>query len=127
MPSEVNILVIDDEEDVANLLKTVLEKDGFKVETFKDPLLALNHFKSDLKKFSIIVSDVRMPGMNGIELIAHIKKLEPKVNAMLMTAFDIDYIRPEIEKYDYEIAEIFQKPLSIKKLCKRITTLLENE
>ena len=126
MLSKDNILVVEDNEDMVDLIKTAFEKDGFKVETFQDPLLALNHFKSDLKKFSVVVSDVRMPGMNGIELIAYIKKLEPKVNAMLMTAFDIDYIKPELEKYDYEIAEIFQKPLSIKKLCERIRKQLDN-
>ena len=70
MLSKANVLVVDDEEDIANLIKITLEKDGFKVETFKDPLIALNHFKSDLKKFSVIVSDIRMPGMNGIELVA---------------------------------------------------------
>ena len=127
MASKANILVVDDEEDIANLIKIALEKDGFKVETFKDPLLALNHFKSNLKKFSVIVSDVRMPGMSGIELIAHIKKLEPKVNAMFMTAFDVDYIKPELEKYDYEIARIFQKPFSIKMLCEQIKIQLDNE
>ena len=127
MPSQSNILLVDDEEDIAKLIKTVLEEDGFKVETFKDPLLALNHFKSYPEKFSVVVSDVRMPGISDIELIAHIKKLKPKVNAMLMTAFDMDYIKPDLEKYDYEIVEIFQKPLSIKKLCEIIKRQLENE
>ena len=65
--------------------------------------------------------------MSGIELIAHTKKLKPKVNAMLMTAFDMDYIKPDLEKYDYEIVEIFQKPLSIKNLCERIRKQLDNE
>lgn len=127
MPSKPNVLVVDDNEDIAELIKTALEKDGFEVEIFNDPLLALDHFKLDPKKFSVVISDVRMPGMSGIELIAHIKKLEPKVNAMFMTAFDIDNIKPELEKYDYEIVEIFQKPLSIKKLCERIRLQWDNE
>ena len=44
-----------------------------------------------------------------------------------MTAFDVDSIKPELEKYGYEIVEIFQKPLSIEKLCKRIRMQLDNE
>ena len=66
-----------------------------------------------------------MPGMSGIELIAHIKKLEPKVKTILMTAFDVDTIKPDLERYDYEIAEIFQKPLSMKKLCEKIRMQLD--
>ena len=65
--------------------------------------------------------------MNGIELVTQIKRLDPKVNAVLMTALDIDSIKPELEKYDYEIDEIFQKPLSVKTLCERIRMQLDNE
>jgi response regulator RpfG family c-di-GMP phosphodiesterase len=64
-----------------------------------------------------------MPGMSDIELIANIKKLEPKVKAMFITAFDKDHIKPELEKYDYQIVEIFQKPLSIKDLSKRVKNI----
>jgi two-component system, cell cycle response regulator CpdR len=127
MPSKSNILIVDDNEDIAEIIKTALEHDGFKVDAFNDPLIALNHFKLNPKKFSAVISDVRMPGMTGIELIAHIKKLEPKVKAIFMTAFDVDTFKPELERYDYEIAEIFQKPLSMKKLCERIRMQLDSE
>jgi DNA-binding NtrC family response regulator len=120
MPSQFNILVVDDNEDIADIIKTLLENDGFKVDAFNDSLLALEYFKSNLKKFSVVVSDVRMPGMSGIELVAHIKKIEPTVQAIFMTAFDVDSIKPELEKYDYEVAEVFQKPLPMKKLRERI-------
>jgi DNA-binding response OmpR family regulator len=127
MPSRSNILIVDDNEDIADIVKTVLEDDGFKVDAFNDPLLALEYFKSDLKKFSVVVSDIKMPRMSGIELVARIKKLEPNVKAMFITAFDVDSIKPEIEKYDYEVIEVFQKPLPIKQLCKRIRMHLDNE
>jgi DNA-binding NtrC family response regulator len=120
-------LVVDDNEDIAEIIKTLLEKDGFKVDAFNDPLLALEFFQSNLKKFSVVVSDVRMSGMSGIELVAHIKKLEPRVKAIFMTAFDVDSIKPELEKYDYEVAEVFQKPLPMKKLRERIRMQIDND
>jgi two-component system, cell cycle response regulator CpdR len=127
MLSKSNILVIDDNNDIAEIIKIALQSDGFSVDVFNDPLFALNHFKSNPKKFSVVISDVRMPGMSGFELITHIKKLEPKVKTILMTAFDVDTIKPELERYDYELAEIFQKPLSMKKLCERIRMQLDKQ
>ena len=54
-----------------------------------------------------------MQGMNGIELLAKIKNAEPKVKAMIMTAFDVDTVKLEIQIYDYEIVELFQKPFTM--------------
>jgi DNA-binding NtrC family response regulator len=88
--------------------------------------LALEHFKKNLAKFSVVISDVRMPGINGPELVAIIKDLRPEIKVIFMTAFDMMDIKPEIENYDYEIAEIFQKPLSMKRLRKIVKELLNN-
>jgi len=124
--SNSNILVIDDNIDIANIVKTSLEIDGFDVSMFNDPHLALEHFKKNLAKFSVVISDVRMPGINGPELVAIIKDLRPEIKVIFMTAFDMMDIKPEIENYDYEIAEIFQKPLSMKRLRKIVKELLNN-
>ena len=124
--SNSNILVIDDNIDIANIVKTSLEIDGFNVSMFNDPYLALEHFKKNLVKFSVVISDVRMPGINGPELVAIIKDLRPEIKVIFMTAFDMMDIKPEIEKYDYEIAEIFQKPLSMRRLRKIVKEILNN-
>jgi DNA-binding NtrC family response regulator len=124
--SNSNILVIDDNIDIANIVKTSLEIDGFNVSMFNDPYLALEYFKKDLEKFSVVISDVRMPGINGPELVAIIKDLRPEIKVIFMTAFDMMDIKPEIEKYDYEIAEIFQKPLSMRRLRKIVKEILNN-
>jgi DNA-binding NtrC family response regulator len=120
-------LVVDDNIDIANIIKNALEKDGYNVNVFDDPLLALEYFKSNQKESTIIISDVRMPGMSGVELLANIKKIEPKVKAMLMTAFDAEDIKPELERYDYEIAELFQKPFTMWNLSQRVRKHLTNE
>jgi len=67
------ILVVDDELDNSNLaLKLVLEDNGFKVDTFTDPLLALENFKAGL--YVMLILDIDMPKMSGPELYNEIKR-----------------------------------------------------
>lgn len=120
-----NILMIDDNMETANIIKVFLEKDGFRVIIFNDPFSALDYFKNNPKENSLVISDVRLPGMNGFDLIARMKKVEPRIKVFLITAFDEDNISTELKKYDYEIAEIFQKPFSAKNLGKRIRKHLD--
>ena len=68
-----------------------------------------------------MLSDARMPRISGIELMAKFKDLEPaEMNVIFITAFNVDYVKYELEKYDYKAAEIFQKPLLMKDLIKKI-------
>jgi DNA-binding response OmpR family regulator len=97
-----------------------LEKDGHRIIIFNDPFSALDYVKDHPKENSLVISDVRLPGMNGFDLIGRMKKVEPDIKAILVTAFDEDNIKIELKKYDYEIVEIFQKPFSIRNLDKRI-------
>ena len=48
--------------------------------------------------------------MSGIELMAKIQDLKPEMNAIFMTAFDADYVKSDLGKYSYKVAEIFQQP-----------------
>ena len=64
-----SILVVDDEYDLVNLIKQSLQMNGRKVSAFTDPIRALEDFKTNCKNCSLILSDIRMPGMNGYELI----------------------------------------------------------
>ncbi|MGN6629525.1 MAG: response regulator [Candidatus Nitrosocosmicus sp.] len=113
--------------DIASAIKLTLQLDGFNVDVFDNPLLALDYFKSNPKKFTAVISDIRMPVMSGIELVTNIKKLESNIKAIFMTAFDVDYVKQELEKCDFEIAEIFQKPLKMKDLSERVRKHLAND
>ena len=110
------ILVVDDYADISYLVKTLLQKHGFDVYEFNDPLLALDYFKENAKKFDLIITDVMMPRMSGFELLVKIKEISPDVKSFLMTSFEINAIKTEIVKNALEISEIIQKPIPLKEL-----------
>ena len=83
------ILVVDDEFDIVNTIRLWLDRHSFEVCGFTDPLLALEHFKDNYNKIDLVLSDIRMPQMNGYELANSLKALQPKVKIILMSAFEI--------------------------------------
>ncbi len=111
-----DILVVDDHKDIADLMKIALQKDGFTVHAFYDPLSALIHFKEHAEIFALVIADIRMPSMSGIELISKIKEVVPDIKAILITAFEIDSINEEIKRFDVNIIKMYQKPIILKKL-----------
>jgi CheY-like chemotaxis protein len=82
--------VLDDDFDINNLIKVALQNHGYNVFGFTDPLLALEHFKINLSIHSLVMSDLRMPLMNGFEFVRKVKKMNPKIKVLLMTAFEIN-------------------------------------
>jgi DNA-binding NtrC family response regulator len=85
-----------------------------------DPLIALDYFRSKPKENAMVISDVRMPSMNRLELVPNMKEIEPKIKVIFMTAYDIHNIKLELQKHNYKIEEIFQKPLSMITLCEKV-------
>ena len=116
------IMVIDDDFDIATLVKITLQKNGFEdVFVFTKPSLALEHFKINYKDYSLVICDIRMPEMNGFELARYISQMKPGIKVILMTAFDIkdDAFVAMSMKYD-NISEVIQKPVSSSKLASMI-------
>ena len=111
-----SILVVDDYRDISYLVKVLLQKSGFDVYEFNDPLLALDYFKENAKKFALIITDAMMPGMSGIELLLKIKEISPDIKSFLMTSFEINAVKSEIVKNALEISEIIQKPIPLREL-----------
>lgn len=116
LPKNKGILVVDDHEEIADLVKDQLLRDGYSVHEFYDPLLALDYFKENPKKFELVITDVRMPSMSGVELVSKIKEVKQDTKAILISAFERDTIDDEINRYNVEISEIFQKPILLSKL-----------
>ncbi|MBN2853289.1 MAG: response regulator, partial [Clostridia bacterium] len=82
---DIKILVVDDEEAILNLLRKYLEKAGFNnVITMNDPEKALELMQKELYK--IVLLDINMPKMDGIELLERIKEINPLCNIIMVTA-----------------------------------------
>ena len=112
-----SIVVVDDERDIVSQIKRFLEAmDGIKVYTFTDPFAALEHFNSGCKDNHIVISDIRMPGMNGFEFVRQVKRIDPQVKIILMSSFkrsdnNILDLLPEVK-----IDTFLQKPFQIQQL-----------
>jgi two-component system, OmpR family, response regulator ChvI len=78
------ILIVDDEPDITSAFDMILEMNGFEVDTYNDPLLALSNFKPDL--YGLALLDIRMPKMNGFELYKKIKDIDNRIKVCFITA-----------------------------------------
>jgi len=121
---------VDDELDIAALfysaLHTIKEIQVFK---FTDPIIALEHIKINAKDYVLVISDLRMPVINGIQLLKTVKDLNPLVRTILMTAFQMDdnlfqeFFKKEI------INSFLQKPIQQKQLLVEVNkqiNIIEN-
>ena len=80
------ILIVDDDLDISNLYKLSLERDGFVVDAFNDPSLALSDYK--VGTYDLLLIDIRMPQMNGFELYQKPKNMGDKPRVCFITAFE---------------------------------------
>ena len=116
------VAVIDDEIDLAYLFKDALSQiDGLVVFNFSDPSLALEHFQSNHKNYSVVITDYRMPGMTGIELLEKIKAINPAVTRILMSAFEI-----QDEQFQERncVDKFLQKPILMSNLINEVRILI---
>jgi DNA-binding response OmpR family regulator len=121
------ILVIDDEDDANLLFKVVLQDTGFKVDTFSNPLLALENFKKGL--YDLVILDMKMPIMDGLSVYQEIRKLDDKVEICFLTAGDLN--DEDIPKEVFPILNneerFILKPIGNEELVKRVKQMTLTE
>ena len=125
MSEPTSIMVIEDEKELAALFKAFLENMGYDTVTFTDPLMALEFFKQGTKEISLILTDLRMPQMSGIELAAEIRKINDKIKIILITAFMVEDLMISETYKLAKINEIVQKPVKIAALREIIDSVLQ--
>jgi two-component system catabolic regulation response regulator CreB/two-component system response regulator ChvI len=120
------ILLIDDEPDITFTIKDILEDNGFQIDSFNDPILALNSYKSNF--YDLVILDIKMPKMDGFELYIKIREKDPKVKICFLTA--IAMFTEEIKKSLLALGKtidkdyFIQKPIKFEVLIKKITLIM---
>ena len=119
------ILLVDDEPDINLSFGIVLEDNGYIVDAFNSPILALSSFEQGLYALALI--DFRMPNMNGFELYNELRKIDDKVMACFITAFDIqkEDLKAAVPELNTEKAVIIKKPINIDDLAKIVAAKIE--
>ena len=99
---------------------------GITIFSFTDPILALEHFQEKGYAYVAVISDFKMPGLNGMEFLKKIKDSNRFVRTILMTAFEIeDTLFHEYTKNKI-IDGFLQKPIGLHDLIKEVTTQLDS-
>ena len=121
------VSIVDDDPDIIMLFHEALKSiSGITIFTFTDPILALEHFQVNEYAYVLVLSDFKMPGLNGMEFLKKIKELNSFVRTILMTAFQIeDKVFSEYTKKKI-INAFLQKPIGIHDLLKEVNTQLHS-
>ncbi len=121
------IMVIDDEKDILSIIKRGLENDNqFIVDTFLDGDSAIKKLENSEDHYDLILTDIRMPKMNGFELYRKIKEILPEMKIVFITAFEIN--KDEFTKVipSVEVIDFISKPVSIANLVKKLKSILHS-
>jgi len=110
------ILAVDDDPDIVRLIEQALNRQGLKVSAFTDAAMALEDFKVNCKDCTMILSDIRMPGMNGYEFIKKTKGIDKHVKTILMSSFEIQEKEFHNLLSDIKVDAFLQKPFHIQQL-----------
>ena len=122
------IMVVDDERDILSIVKRGLEsKNRFQVETFIDAESALESLKENSGDYyDLVLTDIRMPKINGFELYRRIKESNPNMKIVFITAFEIN--KDEFSKVipSVDVIDFISKPVSMSTLITKLNSILNH-
>jgi DNA-binding response OmpR family regulator len=120
------ILFVDDEPDIIYSIKRVLEANGFVVDSYTDPILALSNFKPRL--YDLLILDIKMPKINGLDLYQKMKDIDSNVKICFLTASELFYEEyRRLDAYSTLNNENFiQKPFRSEDLIHKLNEILHS-
>ena len=125
---EMKVLLVDNEPDVTYAIRTVLEDNGFEVDSFSDPVLVSETYKSNY--YDLVILDIKMPKMDGFQLYDCIRQKDRKTKICFLTASEMFYesLRQARNLLGDVLGEQYfiQKPIKTDELIRRLTDLINS-
>jgi two-component system response regulator TrcR len=119
------IMAVDDDFDILHIVRRYLEKWGFSVDTFTNPLYAYQQFKKSPNAYSVIILDIRKPEMSGVELAAMMIKVKPDAKIIIMTAYEITAAELTVSLPKIKNDDILRKPFRLMQICNAVNNQLQ--
>ncbi len=116
-----SILVVDDEENAREGLSKILSKEGYRVETASNGKEAIDNLKR--QRYDLVITDMRMPLMDGFEVLREIKKMDENIGVIMITAYG--EVESYLEAMNMGAFEYINKPVRVNELKRVITKVLE--
>lgn len=121
MLEQYRIIVVDDEKPQLEALCTLLEDAGYWVDGYADPTKALQQLQTHT--YDVLLTDLRLPGMDGIELVQHAKRIDPDLSAVLMTGHGS--IKTAVDAMKLGVQDYVMKPFKVSELMPVVEKAIE--
>ena len=124
--NQCRLLIVDDEKDLLFVYKKALKLAGMEISTFDNPDMAFKEFKENPEMYRLLLTDLRMPNMNGYELINKVKAIRPEIKTILISAYDIteDEITQNLNP-NLKLDGLICKPIALERLREIISDVLK--
>ena len=122
------VSVVDDDFSTTRLFHEALSEniDSVNVVSFTDPVMALEHFTDNKDAYALVIADLRMPNLNGLELLKKVKTSNPKVRTILMSAYNFDEDILFLKYMEEGIIDSsIDKPVTMDRLYQRVRDELQ--
>ncbi len=117
------ILLVDDEESIITMERRTLESLGYKVTAFYDPLEAREVFMAEPENFDLVISDMNMPHLSGLDLVEFMKGLRPDLPIIISTGFSDQIDTKTAQKYG--VTTVMMKPVLLHELAQEVRLALD--
>ena len=120
-----NLLLVDDDRDTLRIIQKYFEIKGARVSAYSESLIALQDFMKNSNgnnRYDLVLCDIKMPEMDGIELSSIIRRINKEIPIILMTASGIESINPSILNL-LNLEDIITKPVKLKELLEKVNTI----
>ncbi len=119
----IRILIVDDDRDICEFMTTMLEAAGYAVESLCDPTLAVDRIREH--DYHLLIVDLMMPRMDGIELIQHIRKVDSDISIVVFTGYPS--IETAVDALKLNVSDYVRKPFEMEAFREKIAEVLRKK